>query len=96
MSLSSEDRRVPGLWMNGCSTSGLFCVEALAEAGVGAENTCLFYHKIPGTEHPCGLSCEPVLLCFQLHQPGFYPPLAEPLARPELLLTQWVSSAGHL
>lgn len=30
--------------------------------------------KSPGTEHPCGLSCEPLLLCFQLHQPGFTHP----------------------
>lgn len=52
--------------------------------------------KIPGTEHPCGLSCEPVLLCFQLHQPGFYPPFAEPLAVSELLMMQGVSSAGQL
>lgn len=52
--------------------------------------------KSPDTEHPCGLSCEPLLLCFQLHQPGFYSPIPEPLTMPELLLTQRASGVRHL
>lgn len=89
-----EGARAVDEWVQG--PWGLLCVEALAKAGIGAANTCLFYSKIPGAEHPCGLCCKPLLLCFQLHKPGFYSPFAEPLAMAELLLTQQASGAKHL